>query len=143
MTSQLHADFKGYGHIAGTSKLHRNGGLNLVSSQAPYNVLGVATFDTNGLIEEDFTLLNINDMDWVQTSFQAISLQVLLKCYLSLEEFEHTIVHGKNFDIVIVNQKSRYTSLLVSRTTTKDMLDAIIQWARRTSNFHILHPDAG
>lgn len=128
-------------YITGVSKGLKNSNLSLVSNQNLYSVLGVATFDLNGLVKEHFTLPDVKVMDWVQTSFQAISLQLLLKCYLSLEEFEHTIVYGECFNIVIVNQKIRYTSLLVSRAATKDMLDAVIRWATRKSDFQILHPE--
>lgn len=93
------------------------------------SVIGAATFDLSGLPKEYFTTGENRDVSWVQTIFQALGLQSLLTSSLRLEGFRYVVVHGKDYQAIVIKQKTYYTAILVQRTQ-EVVSEAFIQWAQ-------------
>ncbi|HEY9645040.1 MAG TPA: hypothetical protein V6C88_01655 [Chroococcidiopsis sp.] len=94
------------------------------------SVIGAAIFDLSGLPKEYFTTAESNDVSWVQTIFQALGLQSLLISSLRLEGFRHAIVHGSEYQAIVVRQKSRYTALLIRKDALNLISEGFIQWTQ-------------
>lgn len=92
------------------------------------SVIGAAIFDLSGLPKEYFTTKDCVDMSWVQTIFQALGLQSLLISSLRLEGFRHVVVHSKQYQAIVVRQKSRYTAILIHQNS-EPVSEAFIHWA--------------
>lgn len=93
-------------------------------------IIGAAIFDLSGLPKEYFTTAESTDVGWVQTIFQALGLQSLLMSSLRLEGFHHAVIHGAEYQAVVVRQKIRYTALLIRRTEPNSISDSLISWSQ-------------
>jgi predicted regulator of Ras-like GTPase activity (Roadblock/LC7/MglB family) len=96
---------------------------------ASNDVIGAAIFDLNGLPKEYFTTRESADVSWVQTIFQALGLQSLLLSSLQLEGFRYIVVQGREYRAIVTKQKSRYTAILVRRTT-EAVAETLVKWAQ-------------
>lgn len=94
------------------------------------SVIGAAIFDLSGLPKEYFTTPESSDVSWVQTIFQALGLQSLLMSSLRLEGFHHAVIHGAEYQAVVVRQKVRYTALLIRRTESNSISESLIRWSQ-------------
>lgn len=92
-------------------------------------VIGAAIFDLSGLPKEYFTAGESHDIGWVQTIFQALGLQSLLTSSLRLEGFRYVVVHCKEYQAIVVKQKSYYTAILIQRTD-ETLSNSFIRWAQ-------------
>lgn len=92
-------------------------------------VVGAAIFDLNGLPKEYLTSKESQDLGWVQTVFQALGLQSLLMSSLRLEGLRHVVVHGLDFQAIVVRQEACYVALLL-RNASPHLDPQFIQWAR-------------
>ncbi|WP_088892615.1 hypothetical protein [Leptolyngbya ohadii] len=92
-------------------------------------VIGAAIFDLNGLPKEYLTSKESQDLGWVQTVFQALGLQSLLMSSLRLEGLRHVVVHGLDFQAIVVRQETCYIALLL-RSVPPHLDPQFIQWAR-------------
>lgn len=93
-------------------------------------IIGAAIFDLSGLPKEYFTTSKSSDVSWVQTIFQALGLQSLLMSSLRLEGFHHAVIHGAEYQAVVVRQKIRYTALLICSTESSAVTDSLISWSQ-------------
>lgn len=93
-------------------------------------IIGAAIFDLSGLPKEYFTTSESSDVSWVQTIFQALGLQSLLMSSLRLEGFHHAVIHGAEYQAVVVRQKVRYTALLIRRTEPNSISESLISWSQ-------------
>lgn len=93
------------------------------------DLIGAAIFDLSGLPKEYFTTTESSDVSWVQTIFQALGLQSLLMSSLKLDGFRHAVVHGADYQAVVVRQKNCYTALL-TRRTPEALSESFIQWSQ-------------
>jgi len=94
------------------------------------SIIGAAIFDLSGLPKEYFTTSESSDVGWVQTIFQALGLQSLLMSSLRLEGFHHAVIHGAEYQAVVVRQKIRYTALLICSTESSAITDSLISWSQ-------------
>ncbi|GAB4154285.1 MAG: hypothetical protein Fur0046_34210 [Cyanobacteria bacterium J069] len=99
------------------------------SSTYADDLIGAAIFDLSGLPKEYFTTHESSDVSWVQTIFQALGLQSLLMSSLKLDGFRHAVIHGADYQAVVVRQKNRYTALLTQRTP-EALSESFIQWSQ-------------
>ncbi|HEY9640063.1 MAG TPA: hypothetical protein V6C57_06240 [Coleofasciculaceae cyanobacterium] len=92
-------------------------------------VIGAAIFDLSGLPKEYLISTESNDVGWVQTIFQALGLQSLLSSSLKLEGFRYATVHDKNYQAIVVKQRTCYIALLI-RSAQTPVSQEFINWAQ-------------
>lgn len=80
------------------------------------SIVGAAIFDLSGLPKDYFTTAANQDVSWVQTIFQALGLQTLLMSSLRLEGFRYSVIHGADYQAIIVRQKQCYTAVLIAHS---------------------------
>lgn len=93
-------------------------------------ILGVAIFDPNGLPKEYLATADNYDMGWVQTTFQALGLRLLLMSSLQLEGFNHAVIHGDGYNALIVRQSTGYLALLIREPEPNWMIADFVRWAQ-------------
>lgn len=100
-------------------------------------VLGAAIFDLSGLPRNYYISTANTDISWIQTIFQTLGLQALLKASLQLETFRHAVIHGFHAQAVIVRQQACYVALLIDLIEPVEQIEQanvlvsedLIQWA--------------
>ncbi|TVP61383.1 MAG: hypothetical protein EA342_20860 [Leptolyngbya sp. LCM1.Bin17] len=96
-------------------------------------IVGVATFDLNGLPKEYFITQDNQQTHWVQLVFQALGLKSLLLSSLKLEGFQHITIDLKQQSAIVVRGKDNYIAVLMkSRVTFASSAEAdqFSQWVR-------------
>lgn len=101
---------------------------NHLSMLYPDYVVGAAVFDLNGLPKDYFTTPEGDNMNWVQTIFQALGLRSLLMSSLQLEGFHHATILGTEYSAIVVKQKAHYIALLIQPQALIDT--AFIEWVQ-------------
>lgn len=72
------------------------------------SIVAIATFNTKGLpIEYNVVDANIS-LNWTQTVFQTISLQLLLQSNLGLEGFSRAVIPSDELYVLVVQQPNGY-----------------------------------
>ncbi|MDX2099332.1 MAG: hypothetical protein SFW36_16260 [Leptolyngbyaceae cyanobacterium bins.59] len=98
----------------------------MLSDYSDY-VIGLATFDLNGLPKQHFVTSSDNDGAWIQVIFQTLCLKSLLACSLKLEGLTHITIQGSQNDILIVKQELRYVGLLLQKATPQEILVSVLE----------------
>jgi hypothetical protein len=93
-------------------------------------VVGAAIFDLSGLPREYLTSQENHNLSWVQTIVQALGLQSLISSSLRLDGLRYTVVHGLEFQAIVVRQESCYVALL-TRGGDVHLDSQFIQWAKQ------------
>lgn len=96
-----------------------------LSHYADY-VVGIATFDLDGLPKQHFTTSRVGDGAWIQTIFQTLCLHSLLSCSLKLEGCSNVRIAGLQHNILVVKQEARYVGLLLQKETPEDAIQSIL-----------------
>jgi hypothetical protein len=91
-------------------------------------ILGAAIFDSSGLPKDYYISIEIADISWVQTIFQALGLQALLNSTFQVEGFRHAVIHGTYFHALIVRQSTCYVALLIQQNEVL-ISQALLEWA--------------
>ncbi len=99
------------------------------NSYAAY-VMGTAFFDLNGLPQSWLNNADIMDLNWVQTTFEALRLQSLLSCWLKLRGMQHVTIRGSECHILLVRQCDRYMGLLIQPHTPEVAFKVLLRWAK-------------
>ncbi|KAM3092016.1 hypothetical protein ACKFKG_23790 [Phormidesmis sp. 146-35] len=89
------------------------------------SVLGIATFNLEGLPQCYFATEDNPNLMWIQTAFQTLGLRSLL----SLGDFDHAIVYGQNHCILLVQQPQTYVAVLLPATVK--VSSDWIEWAQK------------
>jgi hypothetical protein len=95
-------------------------------------ILGLATFDLNGLPKEYYVTDQQGDIGWMQAIFQGLGLQALLASTLNLEEFEQLIIHTDGYRAVLVRQPTEFLAVLIpgSHAYDEQISDEWLQWLK-------------
>jgi predicted regulator of Ras-like GTPase activity (Roadblock/LC7/MglB family) len=83
------------------------------SSSHAATILGLATFDLNGLPKEYYITEQQGDIGWMQAIFQGLGLQTLLAAKLKLDQFEQLVIHTDHYQAVLVRQPSQFLAVLI------------------------------
>jgi hypothetical protein len=90
-------------------------------------IIGAAIFDFSGILKHYFLLEEgTYDPYWLQSTFDALCLQVFLKNVFHLQGFKHAILRGDRCNIVVVKKHTGYLSLLVQPYTPQQVIDDIV-----------------
>jgi hypothetical protein len=89
------------------------------------SILGIATFDLNGLPNQYFITEDNPNLIWIQTAFQTLGLRSLL----CLDDFDHAIVRGQHYSIVIVQQSRNYVAFLLPAIAK--IPNCWVKWAQK------------
>jgi hypothetical protein len=99
------------------------------SDQSLLNALiGVAIFDLSGLPKTYLTSRKDVDSFWIQTIFHSLGLRSLIENFLALDEFQHAVIHGKDYSVVVMAQPLQYAAILVNRVDYDQRSDAFLEW---------------
>ncbi|MDX2100436.1 MAG: hypothetical protein SFW36_21890 [Leptolyngbyaceae cyanobacterium bins.59] len=114
--------------------------FSLVEQLLIEQVLGVALFDLNGLPQEYLATAENADMGWVQTTFQALGLRLLLMASLQLEGFQYAVINGDGYNAVVVRQNTCYIALLIQLPDSEPIADSFVRWIQtldpKTLKYH-------
>ncbi|NMF82880.1 hypothetical protein E1H13_05900 [Nodosilinea sp. P-1105] len=97
-------------------------------------IVGVATFDLNGLPKEYFITADNKQTNWVQLVFQALGLKSLLLSSLKLEGFQHITIDLQQQSAIVVRGRDNYIAVLMkSRITFASLAEAdqFSHWVRQ------------